>query len=94
MGKICVKILKKNEISHYFLIKVTFSKIWNLCVCRMRFKNSIFPKKRFFVRTFEKGGGAKKSFGFYFLIILEIIKKFPLDLDFFPPPPPPPPLLR
>jgi len=50
------------------------------------------PKKQFFVQTFEKGGGAKKGFWFFlfFLIFSKIIKKFPLDLDFFSPPPPPP----
>jgi hypothetical protein len=61
----------------------------NVCV-RFIFKYQIL-KTRIFVRTFEKGGGAKKGFWFlvFFLIFSKIIKKFPLDLDFFSPPPPP-----
>ena len=54
---------KKNEKSHNSLIKVTFCKKIEMCVCSTSFKLSISPKRRFFfVRTFEKGGGAKKKF--------------------------------
>ena len=59
-------------------------------VCVRRVLKIISLKKRSFVRTFEKVGGAKKGFpfSFSFLIFLRIYTKFPLDLDFFSPPPP------
>ena len=60
MAKKGKKWYKKNEKSHCFLIKVTFCKKIELCVCRTRFKNP-------FLQTFEKGGEAKKSFPFTFL---------------------------
>ena len=67
-----------------------------MCVCRTRFKKSFLQKNFFcgFPPDFKKFGGAKKVFGFSFLIIFEIIKKFPLDYLFYFAPPPPPPTFQ
>jgi hypothetical protein len=67
MSKIVQKCPKKMKISHNSLIKVTFLKIWNLCVCKTLFKKAISPKKDFFPPVFKKFGGGGKKFLFCFL---------------------------
>ena len=52
MAKKAKKWYKKNENSHNSLIKVTFCKKIELCVCRTRFKNARSAKKSFFADFF------------------------------------------
>jgi hypothetical protein len=62
MAKKAKKWYKKNEKSHCFLIKVTFAKKFEMCVCRTRFKNPFLQKKSFYSGFLKKAEEQKKVF--------------------------------
>ena len=66
MAKKGKKWYKKNEKSHCFLIKVTFSKKFEMCVCKTLFKKT-FLQKRFFSGFLKSSEEEEKIFFFCFL---------------------------
>ena len=67
MAKKGKKWYKKNEKSHCFLIKVTFSKKFEMCVCKTLFKKPSPRKKSFSSSGFSKSSEEEEKRFFFFV---------------------------